>query len=156
MFKCRQCVTIIFYFLYIYTNKTCTFCCFCFLLSHWCNVPTSWAVLAVCTTCKYYDLLSNSQEWNDELAGVAQAYLTKCTTQPNPNRASQAPSFSTVGENSGVSIPPSSGSFGQVVGFWFNGCLLYNYTTEQCFRDGACDTYTQVGCAHVYMYKCTR
>jgi len=57
---------------------------------------------------------------NDELAGVAQAYSTKCTTQPNPDRANQATSFCTVGENSGVSIPPSSASFGQVVGFWFD------------------------------------
>ena len=70
------------------------------------------------------------QEWNDELAEVAQTYSTKCTTQPNPNRTSQAPSFSTVGENSGVSIPPSSESFGQVVGLWFDGRHLYNYTTD--------------------------
>ncbi|XP_065915978.1 peptidase inhibitor 16-like isoform X3 [Dysidea avara] len=83
-------------------------------------------------------------EWNDELAGVAQAYSTKCTTQPNPNRTSQAPSFSTVGESSGVSMPPSSESFGQVVGFWFNGRHLYNYTTGQCFRDQFCDSYTQL------------
>ena len=90
-------------------------------------------------------MVSVLQEWNDELAEVAQAYSTKCTTQPNPDRASQAPSFSTVGENSGVSIPPSSESFGQVVGLWFDGRHLYNYTTGQCFRDQFCDPYTQVG-----------
>ena len=52
------------------------------------------------------------QEWNDELAAVAQAYSSKCDVQqPNPDRSSQAPSFTTVGENSGVSMPPSSSSF---------------------------------------------
>jgi len=89
-------------------------------------------------------MLSISQEWNDELARVAQAYSAKCTTQPNPDRANQAPSFSTVGENSGVSMPPSSASYSQVVGLWFDGRLLYNYTTGQCFSQ-FCDAYTQVG-----------
>ena len=91
----------------------------------------------------------NSQEWNDELARVAQAYSAKCTTQPNPDRTSQAPSFSTVGENSGVSMPPTSSSYRQVVGLWFDERLLYNYTTGQCGFDGACDSYTQVGMQHM-------
>ena len=90
-------------------------------------------------------IVSTSQEWNDELAGVAQAYSTKCTTQPNPDRSSQAPSFSTVGENSGVSIPPSSSSYGSLVGLWFQRRLLYNYTTGMCDIDLLCDSYTQVG-----------
>ena len=89
---------------------------------------------------------AHMQEWNDELAGVAQAYSKKCPTELNPDRASQAPSFSTVGENYGEVEPPSSASVGQVVGSWLQARFLYNYTTGQCsFRDQLCDLYTQVG-----------
>ena len=44
-------------------------------------------------------------------------------------------------------MPPTSSSYSQIVGFWFNERLSYNYTTGQCggFRDEACDSYTQVG-----------
>ena len=90
-----------------------------------------------------------SQEWNDELAGVAQAYSEKCTTQPNPDRASQAPSFSTVGENLGGTFPlPSS----VVEDMWLVGRRFYSYSTQQCnninFR--FCDQYIQVGSNYVY------
>jgi len=98
---------------------------------------------------------STSQEWNDELAAVAQAFSTNCSAeQPNPDRSSQAPSFTTVGENSGVSMPPSNDSYSQVVGLWFDGHQLYNYTTEMCFRDQLCDAYTQVGCVRFLTRGC--
>ena len=51
----------------------------------------------------------------------------------------------TVGENSGVSTPPTSSSAGQVMGFWFDGRLLYNYATGMCLRPLFCDGYLQVG-----------
>ena len=98
----------------------------------------------------YYNFFNASQEWNDELAAVAQAHSSKCDVQqPNPDRSSQAPSFTTVGENSGVSMPPSSSSFSQVVGLWFDGRQLYNYATGMCLRDQLCDVYTQVGCVYL-------
>ena len=84
-----------------------------------------------------------SQEWNDELAGVAQAYSAKCTIQPNPDRTSQAPSFNTVGENVGVQMPPSSQFVVEVLFSWIREQSSYNYTSGQC--NGTCDLYTQVG-----------
>ena len=91
-----------------------------------------------------YCVFSYSQEWNDELAGVAQAYSTKCTTQPNGDRASQAKSFITVGENLGTISPPSSASYSALFETWFKGNLLYNYTTGKCIIKGICDSYKQV------------
>ena len=91
-------------------------------------------------------MFSNLQEWNDELAGVAQAYSTKCSTQPNYDRASQATSFSTVGENLGTISPPSSASYDAMFETWFKVNLLYNYTTGKCIIDGICDSYKQVSC----------
>jgi len=84
-----------------------------------------------------------SQEWNDELAGVAQAYSAKCTTEPNTDRASQAPSFSTVGENVGAQMPPSSQFVVEVLFSWVREQSSYNYTSGLC--NGTCDSYTQVG-----------
>jgi len=84
------------------------------------------------------------KEWNDELAGVARAYSANCSTQPNPDRVSQAPSFSIVGENSGVSIPLSSTSFSQVVRSWFDPRRIHNYLTGLCGNDETCDLYPQV------------
>jgi len=40
--------------------------------------------------------VSTEQEWNDELAAVAQAYSKNCSVLLNPDRASQAQSFMTV------------------------------------------------------------
>ena len=45
-------------------------------------------------------------------------------------------------------MPPSSSSFSQVVGLWFDGRFLYNHTTGMCLRDQLCDAYTQVGCVY--------
>ena len=51
-------------------------------------------------------------------------------------------------------MPPSNDSYSQVVGLWFDGHQLYNYTTEMCFRDQLCDAYTQVGCVRFLTRGC--
>jgi len=54
-----------------------------------------------------YTKVCSLQEWNDELADIAQTYSETCMgRQLNPNRSSQAPSFTIVGQSNRVRIPP--------------------------------------------------
>ena len=81
------------------------------------------------------------QEWNDELAQVAQAYSERCRFAHNPSRGSQAPSFSSVGENLAISSGLGGNHKGLFV-LWDNERSDYNFTTNQC--SGVCGHYTQV------------
>lgn len=88
-----------------------------------------------------YDTL-HIQEWNPDLAMVAQNYAETCMFNPNPNRAAQAP-FDTVGENR---------AFGRTTNYtdliergWFvvqrNN---FDFNSNMCLSPGACDEYIQV------------
>ena len=90
------------------------------------------------------------QEWNDELAQVAQAYSERCMFAHNPSRASQAPSFSSVGENIAISSSLGDNYEGLFV-LWDNERSNYNFTTTQC--SGVCGHYTQVNKVTVCTYN---
>ncbi|XP_065915987.1 GLIPR1-like protein 1 [Dysidea avara] len=80
-------------------------------------------------------------EWNDELAAVAQAYSALCIFDHNPNRASQAPSFSSVGENLAISSGRGE-DYQFLFTLWHNEHRNYDYNTGTC--SGVCGHYTQV------------
>ena len=81
--------------------------------------------------------------WNDELAQVAQTYSERCMFAHNPDRASQAPSFSSVGENLAIS-PALGDNYEGLFMSWHNERSAYNFTTNSCSR--VCGHYTQVRC----------
>ena len=83
------------------------------------------------------------QEWNDELAQVAQVYSERCMFAHNPSRASQAPSFSSVGENLAISSGRGDNYEGLFV-LWNNERSDYNFNTNGC--SDVCGHYTQVRC----------
>ena len=82
--------------------------------------------------------------WNDELAQVAQTYSERCMYEDNPNRTSQAPSFSSVGENLALSSDLSRINYEALFMLWNNESSDYNFTTSEC--SSVCDHYTQVRC----------
>ena len=68
---------------------------------------------------------------------VAQDYAEMCMFGPNPNRADEADSFDTVGENR---------AFGRTTNYtdliergWFVQRTNYNFTTNMCLSPGACN-----------------
>lgn len=82
-----------------------------------------------------------TQQWNDELAMVAQNYAEMCIFARNPLRADQAPSFATVGENlfvTGLQVV----NYTAFVEDWYNQNVNYNFQFDNC--SGACDEYRQV------------
>ena len=89
--------------------------------------------------------------YNEELAGIAQAYSQTCQFQHSANTSS--PSFSWVGENIflGQGIAVNYTSF--IVDSWSNGeSPDYNFDTNMCNAGGVCGHYTQVS-AHCCDYK---
>ena len=73
---------------------------------------------------------------------VAQAYAETCMFQENTERAQQAPSFDTVGENR---------AFGRSTNYtdliergWFAQRANFDFDNNMCFTQGVCDEYTQV------------
>ena len=81
------------------------------------------------------------QEWNDELAQVAQAYSERCMFEHNPSRVSQASSFSSVGENLAISSGLGDNYEGLFM-LWDNERDDYNFNSNGC--SGVCGHYTQV------------
>lgn len=82
------------------------------------------------------------------MAQVAQTYSEKCVYAHNPSRASQAPSFSTVGENLALttsSVDDYTGLFQA----WYNQRNNYNFNTNNCSKPNMCGHYTQVKCISV-------
>ena len=81
------------------------------------------------------------QEWNDELAKVAQDYADKCVWGENSERNSQQTAFAEVGENIGLRTGSSSDCVSLVDG-WDREKYYYTYATGKC--SSICDQYTQV------------
>ena len=85
------------------------------------------------------------QNWNSQLAQVAQGYAEMCMFGPNPNRNEQAAALSfttTVGENR---------AFGRSTNYtdliergWFVQRANYDFDANMCLSPGACDEYIQV------------
>ncbi len=90
----------------------------------------------------------NLQEWNTELAQVAQNYAELCIFGHNSDRSIQSPSFSYIGEN--IAITTASGNYTNLVRNWYDEVQNYNYATNQC--NGVCGHYTQVS-KYIYIYK---
>ena len=91
-----------------------------------------------------------TQQWNDELAMVAQNYADMCIFARNPQRADQAPSFAMVGENLFVTgLENVTVSYTAVVEDWYNQNVNYDFQFNNC--SGPCDEYRQVRlCTCVY------
>ena len=73
---------------------------------------------------------------------VAQRYAETCMFGPNPDRAQQAQSFDTVGENR---------AFGRSTNYtdliergWFVQRANFDFDANMCLSPGACDEYIQV------------
>ena len=82
------------------------------------------------------------QVWNSELASVAQSYAETCMFGPNPDRAEQAESFDTVGENR--AFGPTNNYTQLIERGWFIQRSNFDFDTNMCLSPGACDEYTQV------------
>ena len=82
-----------------------------------------------------------TQEWNDELASIAQTYAAQCRFEHNDQRNSQSPSYTFVGENIFVTSSQSADYTGAVRD-WYNEVADYDYSTNGCSR--VCGHYTQV------------
>ena len=82
------------------------------------------------------------QEWNNELARVAQNYAEQCIFAHNSDRVSQQSTFSSVGEN----LFASSGAadYSGFVQGWYNEETDYNYNSNECTPGAVCGHYTQV------------
>lgn len=98
------------------------------------------------------------QEWNAELAEVAQNYTDLCIFSiRNPNRVSQQTTFSSVGENFAVvdSIFSATLNYTDLVKGWYDENQDYNFQANNC--SSTCESYTQVRaytcnrkCMHMY------
>ena len=87
------------------------------------------------------DWIMSLQQWNRDLAAVAENYAQMCMFDPNPNRNDQAP-FDKVEENR---------AFGSMTNYtdliergWFVQRINYNVSTKTCLSPGACDEYITV------------
>lgn len=81
------------------------------------------------------------QEWNDELAQVAQTHAEQCVFEQNANRASQVATFSSVGENV-LANTATVVDYAGLVQIWFDERGDYVFSTEIC--NNICGHYTQV------------
>ena len=72
---------------------------------------------------------------------VAQNYTEMCTFARNPQRADQAPSFDTVGENLFVTVLQDV-NYTAFVQAWYDQNENYNFQFNNC--SAACDEYRQV------------
>ena len=78
---------------------------------------------------------------------VAQNYTEMCTFARNPQRADQAPSFDTVGENLFVTVLQDV-NYTAFVQAWYDQNENYNFQFNNC--SAACDEYRQV--IHVIVF----
>ena len=69
-----------------------------------------------------------------------------CVFEHNDNRADQAPSFATVGENL-LATSNSTVDYTSYVREWNSEEQFYNYASNTCSR--VCEHYTQVFCVHI-------
>ena len=82
------------------------------------------------------------------MAQIAQAHSERCMFEHNPSRTSQAPSFSSVGENLAITSSRSDNYEG-LFALWANERSDYNFNTNTCSELSQCGHYTQVRCRHV-------
>lgn len=83
------------------------------------------------------------QVWNDELAGVAQAYAANCMFEFNTNRATQQATFTNVGENIAATTMASV-DYQSLVQAWFDQGADYDLDSNSCSPSAVCGLYTQV------------
>ena len=83
------------------------------------------------------------QLWNNELARVAQNHANMCIFEYNQNRASQAPSFATVGENLFVTSAQTV-NYTAAVKAWYDEVMYYDYNLNSCSGAIMCRNYIQV------------
>ncbi len=84
-----------------------------------------------------------TQQWNEELARVAQAHAASCSFSDNTNRADNV-SFATVGENLSASNAGTPNYTLFVEMGWFSQRDNYNYQTNMCTTQDSCTDYIQV------------
>ena len=92
-----------------------------------------------------------SQEWNDELAGIAQTYADQCMFIHNDDRSSQSTTYTSVGENLFVTSSQQV-NYTQFVEAWYGEVMDYDYTSNTCQNGSVCGHYTQVGHHSRYMF----
>ena len=95
----------------------------------------------ICNTCRLGCFLFYKQQWSDELAMVAQNYADKCVFAHNSQRADQAPSFVTVGENLFVTQSQNV-NYTAFVQAWHSEVKKYDYVSNTCST--VCGHYKQV------------
>ena len=95
-----------------------------------------------------------SQEWDEELAYMAQFWSSTCTYMENEDRHSQSANFDYVGESFAATISYTV-NYTQLIGMlWWGEKRFFNYYTASCYdEDGnandngnfeTCGRYTQV------------
>lgn len=93
----------------------------------------------------------SSQEWDPELAEIAQQYAQLCIFDHNPYRSALSQRFSYVGENIAITNNPVA-NFTALTEGWYNERLFYDIMSCQCMEK-ECLHYTQVRAA---VDLCTR
>lgn len=88
-------------------------------------------------------MVCSSQQWNEELAEVAQAHAERCNFIENSNRAENV-SFPTVGENLSATDARPPNYTELVERSWFSQRTNYDYQTNMCTTPGSCTDYVQV------------
>ena len=94
------------------------------------------------------------QEWDDELAYMAQFWASTCRYEENEDRHSQSATFDYVGESLAATLSYTV-NYTQLIGqLWYGEKRYFNYYTASCFdEDGnanddgsyeTCGRYTQV------------
>ncbi len=98
-------------------------------------------------------LLHVLQDWNEELAAVAQAHAERCSFTENENRAENV-SFLTVGENLSATNANTPNYTRFVEMAWFSQRVNYDYQSNMCTSQDSCADYIQVvyKCVHVYLW----
>ena len=81
------------------------------------------------------------QRYNEELAMVAQSFAEQCVFGPNPERATMADSFATVGQNALVTNSRTVDYRALIRDNWFSQQTEYNFDTDTC--RSVCNEYRQ-------------
>ena len=92
---------------------------------------------------------THTQEWDEDLARLAQYWSVNCELMPNENRHAQSEDFDYVGELAGASVNYTINYTAIVFDWYFDG-LNYDYSQAACIdEDGeaeeeGCERYIQV------------
>ncbi len=86
---------------------------------------------------------THTQQWNEELARVAQAHAASCSLSENTNRADNV-SFATVGENLSASNAGAPNYTRFVEMGWFSQRDNYDFQSNMCTTQDSCTDYIQV------------